>query len=159
MQANKKHSQLKRKEEVCFMNMCMILDKKGNVVALDKVNDSYTGTTFPGGHVEQNEIFSKSMIREVWEETGLTIENPKLCGLYHWHKNGIHNVIILYKAEKFTGQLKSSDEGRVYWISLDELKKRELATGMEYVLQIMESDVIGECYMHQESDGYVGMLY
>ena len=36
---------------------------KGNVRALDKVNDSYTGTTFPGGHVERNELFSKSMIR------------------------------------------------------------------------------------------------
>jgi len=56
------------------MNMCMIQDDKGNVLALDKVNDSYTGTTFPGGHVEANEIFQKSMIREVWEETGLTIE-------------------------------------------------------------------------------------
>ena len=72
-------------EKVCFMNMCMIQDHKGNVLALDKVNDSYTGTTFPGGHVEANEIFQKSMIREVWEETGLTVEAPKLGGLYHWH--------------------------------------------------------------------------
>ena len=29
-----------------------MIDGKGNVLALDKVNDSYTGTTFPGGHVE-----------------------------------------------------------------------------------------------------------
>lgn len=150
---------LKHREQVCFMNMCMIADKSGNVVALDKVNDSYTGTTFPGGHVEQNELFCKSMIREVWEETGLTIEKPKLCGLYHWHKGGVHNVITLYKAEEFTGELKSSDEGRVYWIALEELKKRELATGMEYVLQMMESEQIDECYMHQEADGYVGTLY
>lgn len=40
------------------MNMCMILDGEGNVLALDKVNDSYTGATFPGGHVEKNELFS-----------------------------------------------------------------------------------------------------
>ena len=33
---------------------------------------------FPGDHVEANEIFQKSMIREVWEETGLTVEAPKL---------------------------------------------------------------------------------
>ena len=59
-------------------------------------DSSYTGTTFPGGHVEQNEIFQKSMIREVLEETGLTIETPKLCGLYHWHKGGVHYVITLY---------------------------------------------------------------
>ena len=97
-------------EKVCFMNMCMIQDHKGNVLALDKVNDSYTGTTFPGGHVEANEIFQKSMIREVWEETGLTVEAPKLGGLYHWHKSGVHYVITLYKADKFTGELKSSEE-------------------------------------------------
>ena len=30
-----------RIEKVCFMNMCMIQDDKGNVLALDKVNDSY----------------------------------------------------------------------------------------------------------------------
>ena len=72
-----------RTEKVCFMNMCMICDNAGNVLALDKVNDSYTGTTFPGGHVEKNEIFNDSIIREVWEETGLKIESPKLRGVYH----------------------------------------------------------------------------
>lgn len=50
--ASEKNKNLKtRTETVCLMNMCMILDGKGNVLALDKVNDSYTGTTFPGGHV------------------------------------------------------------------------------------------------------------
>ena len=146
-------------EKVCFMNMCMIQDHKGNVLALDKVNDSYTGTTFPGGHVEANEIFQKSMIREVWEETGLTVEAPKLGGLYHWHKSGVHYVITLYKADKFTGELKSSEEGRVYWIPLEELKTKELATGMEHVLRILESEKVDECYMHLEADGYVGDLY
>ena len=148
-----------RIEKVCFMNMCMIQDHKGNVLALDKVNDSYTGTTFPGGHVEANEIFQKSMIREVWEETGLTIEAPKLGGLYHWHKSGVHYVITLYKADKFSGEMKSSEEGRVYWIPLEELKTKELATGMEHVLKILESEQVDECYMHLEADAYVGDLY
>ena len=104
-------------------------------------------------------IFSVYVIREVWEETGLKIENPKLRGVYHWHRNGIHNVLFLYKAEKFSGELKSSEEGKVYWIPLEELKKRELATGMEYVLEIMESDQVNECYMKRETQGYVGTLY
>ena len=39
-------------EKVIFMNMCMVYDKEGNVVALDKVGKNYSGTTFPGGHVE-----------------------------------------------------------------------------------------------------------
>ena len=57
------------------------------------------------------------------------------------------------------GELTSSEEGRVYWIPLEELKTKELATGMEYVLQILESEQVNECYMHLEADGYVGDLY
>ena len=67
-----------RIEKVCFMNMCMIQDHKGNVLALDKVNDSYTGTTFPGGHVEANEIFQKSMIRESGKKQDLRSKNRSL---------------------------------------------------------------------------------
>jgi 8-oxo-dGTP diphosphatase len=146
-------------ETVCLMNMCMIQDGHGNVLALDKVNDSYTGTTFPGGHVEQEENFHDSVVREVHEETGLDIENPRLCGVYHWMKAGIHHVIFLYKADKYAGELKSSEEGQVYWIPMDEFKEKELAAGMEYALKIIESDQYCECYMQQEADGYVGTLY
>ena len=98
----------KKTETVCFMNLCMVQDGKGNVLALDKVNDSYTGTTFPGGHVENGEIFTKAVIREVYEETGLTIENPLFCGIYHWNKSGTHHVIFLYKADRYSGILHSS---------------------------------------------------
>lgn len=149
----------KRLEKVRFMNMCMIQDGRGNVLALDKVNDSYTGTAFPGGHVEPGELFFQSMIREVWEETGLTIENPEFRGLYHWHKDGVHHVITLYRAYTFCGELESSEEGRVYWISLEELKTKKLASGMEYVLEMMESETIKECYVRREADRYVGNVH
>ena len=36
-------------EKVIFMNMCMVYDNEGNVLALDKVGKGYSGTTFPGG--------------------------------------------------------------------------------------------------------------
>ncbi|XCP87088.1 NUDIX domain-containing protein [Roseburia hominis] len=146
-------------DPVCFMNMCMIYDEKGNVLALDKENDSYTGTTFPGGHVEKGEVFQESIIREIREETGLEIKNPQLCGMYHWIRSGVHNVLFLYKTNEFSGFLKSSEEGQVYWISLEGFKQKELATGMEYVLQILESSRTNECYMHLEKGKYVGTLY
>ena len=97
--------------------------------------------------------FQKSMIREVWEETGLTIETPKLCGLYHWHKGGVHYVITLYRADRFTRRIDKFG-GRPECIdSAGRIKTKELATGMEYVLQIMESEQVNECYMHLEADG------
>ena len=158
LRKNHEHKE-KKTETVCFMNMCMVQDENGNVLALDKGNDSYTGTTFPGGHVENGEIFTDAVIREVYEETGLTIENPLFCGVYHWNKSGIHHVIFLYKADQYSGTLHSSEEGSVYWIPIEAFKEKELATGMDYVLQMMESEQINECYMHLKDEKYMGTLY
>ena len=67
--------------------------------------------------VEQNEIFQKSMIREVWEETGLTIETPKPLRL-------VLAVCVSTQALRCTElidlseNLTCSEEGQVYWIPL-----------------------------------------
>ena len=42
---------------------------------------------------------------------------------------------------------------------MNEFKEKELATGMEYVLQMMESTQMNECYMHLEDGKYIGTLY
>lgn len=63
-----------RAEVVTLTNMCMIYDDKGNVLVQDKVDETWGGLTFPGGHIEKGESFVDSVIREVYGETGLTIE-------------------------------------------------------------------------------------
>ncbi len=146
-------------EKTCFMNMCMIQDEQGKVLALDKVDEDYAGTTFPGGHVKKEESFYASVVREIREETGLEIKDPLLYGVYHWTETGVHNVIFLYKAKEFSGTLKSSEEGKVYWISLEEFKKKKLAVGMQNVLKIMTSDQISECWVRSAPEGYIGTLY
>ncbi len=106
-------------EKVIFMNMCMLCDGD-RILALDKVGKNYSGTTFPGGHVEAGETFTEAVIREMWEETGYTIKNPVLRGIYHWYRDGAHNVGLLYRAKEFEGELKSSEEGQVYCIARDD---------------------------------------
>ena len=145
-------------EKVVFMNMCMISDNKGNVLALDKVGKNYSGTTFPGGHVEKEEIFKDSMIREVKEETGLTIKNPYLCGLYHWYKHSIHNIILVYKASEYEGKLHSSDEGEVYWTDKEDFFFQPLATGMEHVWDIVHKQH-QECIMSNMGEHKRGDLF
>ena len=66
-----------RTETVTLTNMCMVYDDAGNVLVQDKVDKKWSGLTFPGGHIEKGESFVDSVIREVYEETGLTIEKPK----------------------------------------------------------------------------------
>ena len=59
-------------------NMCMIMDGT-KVLVQDRSANDWNGIAFPGGHVEPGESIAESVIREIREETGLTIEKPKLC--------------------------------------------------------------------------------
>lgn len=95
--------------------MCMISDGRGNVLVQDRHAADWPGITFPGGHVEPGESFTASVIREVQEETGLTIEHPKLCGIKQFQtEQDARYVVLLYRANQFTGTLTSSDEGEVF---------------------------------------------
>ena len=58
-----------KRELAVFTNMCMITNGS-RVLVLDRKNPDWPGVTFPGGHVEKDESFVESVIREVWEETG-----------------------------------------------------------------------------------------
>ena len=80
----KERKKVMRTETVTLTNMCMVYDDAGNVLVQDKVDKKWSGLTFPGGHIEKGESFVDSVIREVYEETGLTIEKPRICGTKDW---------------------------------------------------------------------------
>ena len=139
-----------RMEEVELTNMCMVCDGKGNVLVQNKKhNPSWHGWNFPGGHVEQGEFVTPSVVREIREETGLTIENPKLCGIKEFHKeqDGKRFIVFLYVASRFSGELRASAEGDVFWYPLSELKRsKELADGFSEMLPVFTSDEISEVF-------------
>ena len=139
-----------RMEEVELTNMCMVCDGKGNVLVQNKKGDrTWHGWNFPGGHVEQGEFVTPSVVREIREETGLTIENPKLCGIKEFQKeqDGKRFIVFLYVASRFSGELRSSDEGDVFWHPLSELKRsKELADGFSEMLPVFTSDEISEVF-------------
>lgn len=139
-----------RMEEVELTNMCMVCDGKGNVLVQNKKhNPSWHGWNFPGGHVEQGEFVTPSVVREIREETGLTIENPKLCGIKEFQKeqDGKRFIVFLYAASRFSGELRSSAEGDVFWYPLSEVKRsKELADGFSEMLPVFTSDEISEVF-------------
>lgn len=149
----------RKAQPVIFMNMCMLKDESGNVLVLNKVDDDYSGVTFPGGHVEKGESYAESVIREFREETGLTIENPILAGVYHWEENGMEHVVFLYKACRYSGELCSSEEGEVFWIPQEKVLEQKLAVGMERVWKIMHSENVSECHMKRDGKDYMPFLF
>ena len=140
-----------RTENVVFMNMCMVLSG-GRVAVIERKKRDWPGITFPGGHVEQGESFVDSVIREIREETGLTVETPELRGITDWRDGDCRYVVLLYRAESFSGELRSSDEGRVWWEELDRLPELKLSSGMEdYIKVFLETD-LSELY-YRKADG------
>ncbi len=136
-----------RTEQAIFTNMCMIEDGEGRVLIQDRKNPNWPGYTFPGGHVEPGESFVGSVIREVWEETGLTIEHPTLCGIKQFQtKEGARYLVLFYKANRFSGTLTSSDEGEVFWLPREELDHSPLASDFAEMLKVFEDDTLSEFY-------------
>ena len=149
-----------REEKAVFTNMCMVTDGVGNVLVQDRLNPDWPGITFPGGHVEPDESFTQSVIREVFEETGLTVENPVLCGTKQFQtKTGARYVVFFYKATKYHGTLRSSDEGKVFWLPRNELADQILAPDMMEMVRVMESDNLSEFYYQKVNGAWQCTLY
>ena len=134
-------------QNVILTCMCQVSD--GDSILIEhKVNNSYTGVTFPGGHIEEGEPLTDAVVREVYEETGLHIKNPVMCGIYDWiQDDGTRYFVFLYKAEDFSGELHSSDEGEVEWIKKTDFLSQPLAHGMEAVFEIINNFQISECFL------------
>ena len=152
-----------RTEEVELTNMCMVCDGKGNVLVQDKKgNSDWCGWNFPGGHIEKGEYVTPSVIREIQEETGLLIENPKLCGIKEFHKtsDGKRYIVFLYIAEKFSGELKNSSEGDVFWYPLEELEKADkLINGFSEMLPIFTNQNLSEIFYLKNNDAFETIYY
>ena len=94
-----------------------------------------------------------AVVREMKEETGLTIMNPKLCGVKQFQtKTDARYVVFFYKSDSYSGTIHSSEEGEVFWISREELKDRRCVTDLEKMLEVFDREDLNE-FQYRKSDG------
>lgn len=108
--------------------------------------------------MEEHEPIVDSIIREIKEETGLTIEDPTLCGVKNWiDDDGTRYIVFLFKAEKFSGTLTSSSEGEVFWVEIDEVLNLPWIWGMDSLMKIFVDGEFSEFFMAAD-DGWKPVL-
>jgi len=146
-------------ERAIFTNMVMIR-RGGQVLVIERTGESWPGIAFPGGHVEDGESFTDAAKREIREETGLEIDALTLCGVKNWiREDGVRYVVFLYVCDCPEGtEAVSSEEGRVFWVSLDELTKLPLCSTMEITLRVYLDAGLSEHCMRRREQGWDSRL-
>lgn len=142
-------------EQAIFTVLVMVKDAQGRMLVQNRLDPGWPGICFPGGHVEPGEAFTTAAIRETWEETGLTIEKPRLCGVKQFQtKLDERYVVFFYKADRYHGTLQFSDEGEVFWVRPEELSGFTLVEDFPEMIKVFEDDALNEFYYYKENSNW-----
>lgn len=131
----------KRKIEVT--TLCYI-EKEQSYLLMHRISkkqdvnkDKWIGV---GGHLEAGESPEECLLREVKEETGLTLKDWSFRGLLSFAtQSGEEELICLYTSESFSGQLaEDCREGKLEWVSWDRLPQLRLWEGDKIFLRMLQ---------------------
>ena len=92
-----------------------------------------------GGHFEKDETPEECLLREVKEETGLTLNRFKLRGVITFLSNEFHTeYMFLYTADDFSGELMECDEGTLEWVDKSKVYDLPIWEGDKIFFRLME---------------------
>lgn len=143
-----------RTERVELTTAVMVTDEHGRMLVQNHLDPEWSGLYFPGGHVEPGESFTRAAIREVWEETGLTIRSPRLCGVKQFPIEGGRYIVLFFKSDEYSGTLRDSPEGPVFWCAQDEIKNYRLSDRFLETIDLFQREDRWEMRYVQENGGW-----
>ena len=132
------------KTEIVELTVLCLLTDGDRVLLQNRGKNDWKGYALPGGHVERGESFVDAVIREMREETGLTVIAPKLAGVKQFPIEGGRYRVLLFRATRYTGELRSSEEGQMAWIARDRLPRLQTVEDLSELLQVIESEDLTE---------------
>jgi len=94
-----------------------------------------------GGKLEEGETPEECLLREVREETGLLLIDYRFCGEVHFLNDVYPNELMyLYTASKFTGDITECNEGVLAWIDKDKVTSLPMWEGDKVFFELMEKE-------------------
>lgn len=140
-----------RTENVELAVLCLLTDGD-RILLQNRLKQEWHGYALPGGHVEPGESFVDAVIREMQEETGLTVKEPRLAGVKQFPIENGRYVILLFKAESYEGTLRSSAEGQMEWFRYDQLPSLDTVDDFDELLAVINSPELTE-FQYLVDDG------
>ena len=134
---------MSRTENVELTVLCLITDGD-RMLLQNRVKNDWQGYTLPGGHVEPGESFVNAVIREMKEETGLDIKNPRLVGVKQFPIKDRRYVVILFRTNEYSGTVMSSDEGQMEWVESNRLSEINTVDDFEDLMRVINDPALTE---------------
>ena len=104
----------------------------------DLNHDKWIGV---GGKFEDGESPEDCILRETWEETGLTLTDYRYRGLVTFVSDEAPTEYMhLFTADGFTGTRRECDEGDLEWVDLDRVEQLPLWAGDHLFLKLLASE-------------------
>ena len=119
------------------------IEKDGKYLMLHRIKkkndlnqDKWVGI---GGKFEDKESPEECNLRETFEETGLTLNSYKYCGIVTfvsdiWETEYMH----IFHSDSFSGELKECDEGELCWVDIKEIYNLPIWEGDKIFLRLIE---------------------
>ena len=141
--------------EKCELTMLCLLRRGNEVLLQNRIKKDWSGYTLPGGHVEPGESFVDACIREMKEETGLDISDVRLCGLKQFPDGDSRYIVFLFTAESFSGELRSSAEGKMEWVDIRKLEEYNTVSDLRELLDVMLKPELNEFQYIVRGDDWI----
>ena len=144
---------MNRTENVELTVLCLLTDGS-RLLLQNRVKADWKGYTLPGGHVEKGESIVDAVIREMKEETGLTVIAPRLSGVKQFPIDGGRYIVFLFRAERYEGTLRASEEGAMEWIDAAQLPGLATVDDFAELLQVINDPQLTEFQYIVEGDNW-----
>lgn len=119
--------------EDCYLMLHRI--KKKN----DLNHDKWIGI---GGKFEENESPEECLLREILEETGLTLTSWQYRGIVTFVSDQYEGEHMhLFTADRFTGEIRECDEGVLEWVPKAQVKALPSWEGDQIFLNLLDQRV------------------